>query len=243
MKTLKILLPIVILVAITLFFTRTYWLKEPKDTQITATETTEECIQLENSKLCLRETIAENDFWGHKSKTDFIKVEESTDTRTLVYSKQGFAPRLLGMSTLQDKIYYSTGAYESSGTGRVFMLDLIQSTTTEVDVNVYGEVSPNKKYYATFGDTLIGDNGSIFCNNPDEHSGTLPASAIRILNFDTGIVKIFKEDRESIFEIKSWGSDSNSLTYIEKRSLNRKSESDGCPEYLDGVEGQLEVKF
>ena len=203
-------------------------------------EITEKCIDLSNKKICTRESHPKGDFWGDKTTTDFIETNSENRKQKLIFSKEGYAPSFLGTSTDNNKIYYYHSAYEGSGPGLVFMIDIPNAISNKIDIDTYGKVSPDSKYYATSGSLSTG-GGSEFCNGKALHTNTLPASALKLLNFDTGEITILKEDGDSIFFIEEWNDTSDTITYLEMKSLH-KDDLDGCPEYSNKSTGKIKIK-
>lgn len=203
-------------------------------------EVTENCIELSNKKICTRESHPKGDFWGSKTTTDFIETDLKNREQKLIFSREGYAPSFLGTSVDNNKIYYYRSAYEGSGPGLVFMIDIPNAISNKIDINTYGKVSPNSRYYATSGNLSTGGGGE-FCNAKTVHTNTLPASSLKLLNFDTGEITILKEDGDSIFFIEEWNNTSDTITYSEMKSLH-KDDRDGCPEYTSKGTGEIKIK-
>ena len=199
-----------------------------------------ECFNVFPGKFCAREISFNDDEWGARTVTSFIKIDNNTGELEEVYATiRGSAPRFMGSSSDKNKIYYSRFGYESSGPGSVFMIDRSKATTTTIALNAYGEVSPNGRYYATYGDIDSG-NGSQFCNNSEEHGNTLPASALRLLDFNTSVIKVVKEDESKIFIVTGWNKASDKIFYTQSDLIPDPKGYD-CPVLTNKVTGEVSI--
>jgi hypothetical protein len=164
----------------------------------------------ENYDVCLTSIGPGDDYWGTKTTTEFNLRDKTTKESTLLYSWTGFAPTYLGKN--DSKVFYYMEGYEGNGPGIVFSLDVNSKEYAKIDMDAYGEISPDRKFYVSTSDTANKD-GAQFCNNPIEQSNTISASAIKLLNFASGQISTLLEDKNSAYLIDSWSSTSDAITY------------------------------
>jgi len=163
-----------------------------------------------STEICVTTIGSANDYWGSRMVTDYYVSDLQGQNRERFLSKSGYAMDIFGYSN--GNLFLRIDSYEGSGPGYVLSVNVFTHASTTLDINAYGYVSPDKKYYVTYGDT---DNasGSVFCNSPGENGSRLPASAIKLLSFDTGRISTLVSDRHAIFQIDHWATSSDAVFY------------------------------
>lgn len=202
------------------------------------TEKDKSCVDLSSTyEVCLKQTGPQDDYWGARTTTEFTEVNRQTGRTRLLYSQAGFPPDILGHT--ENKVYYKIEGYEGSGSGTVFMIDISTAEVTKITINAYGLLSPDGRYYVTYGDTER-QNGARFCNSPALNGSQLPASALKLLSLDTGKVRTIKEDRNKIFQVNSWSKSSESVFYT-TRTVKGQFDADRCPVYENPQQGEINI--
>jgi hypothetical protein len=198
----------------------------------------EECIDLGADKVCARQSGVVDDYWGRQTNTEIFVVNLS-GSRTSMRTMKGFAPSVLAVSSDKTKVYYSKAGYEGAGQGEMYLVDIRMGTMTDLPIDVHGESSNDKKYYASTGELLSG-TGLQVCHDNVANITILPASAIRVLNFDTGEVNVVLEDKDYVFQISGWGMEDEHLLFYSK-SKPIGEDAGGCLKTGEPTHGDIRV--
>lgn len=188
------------------------------------------CYEFSNGKMCMKQERMPDDYWGRHAVTNFwLTINPSSPTSsTRIFAYPGYAPTFLGANESNTKFYYTRAGYEGNGLGKTILIDTEENTVSELPIDTSGKLSPNKHYFVTIGDTTNKD-GLVFCNNEAAHSNTVPTSALKLLDLDTGLITLLKEDKTKIYAVSKWSDDSKTVEYTE-------SDSDltpGCPRQIN----------
>ncbi len=186
-------------------------------------ETCKDFLNNNEIKICEDVNGPKDDYWGSNTTTQIVKVNTKTNKKDILLSKTGYS--LSYTAQAGANVYFSNFPYEGSGNGELYMIDITRLSAVKLDLNVYGKVSPDGKYYVTNGDTIAGD-GLRYCTNP-MNGFQAPGSSIKLLNLATGKTTIIKEDKNMIYVINKWSDDSTQVIYT--KSEVQGVTSDSCP--------------
>lgn len=190
-------------------------------------EKCEDFLANKEIKICEDVNGPKDDYWGSKTITQVVKVNTVTNQKDVLLTKNGHD--LSYTAQAGDNVYFSNFPYEGSGNGSLYMINLAQLSTSTLDLNVYGVISPNSKYYVTNGDTKSKD-GLSYCTNP-MNGFQAPGSAIKLLNLTTGEITTIAEDKNMIYDVNKWSDDSSEVIYT--RSEVQGLNSDLCPNLVN----------